>query len=635
LPAASAKPWPAAAASLEGTRHGHGFNARMGNRRVLEALMHRYRTHTCGALRAEQIDATVRLSGWCHRIRDHGGLLFIDLRDHYGLTQVVADPDSSAFKTAEKLRSEWVIRVDGRVRRRPGATENPDLPTGAVEVFATDIEVLGPAGELPMPVFGDQEYPEDIRLKYRFLDLRRDRLHGNIVKRGAIIDSLRRRMKEKGFFEFQTPILTASSPEGARDFLVPSRIHPGKFYALPQAPQQFKQLIMVSGFDRYFQIAPCFRDEDARADRSPGEFYQLDIEMSFVTQEDVFAAVEPVLRGVFDEFAGGKPVTPKFPLIPYAQAIQRYGTDKPDLRNPIEMADVSDVFRDAGFKVFSDILMGGKKAAIWAIPAPGGGSRAFCDRMNGWAQEEGQAGLGYIFWREGEEGGAGPIAKRIGVERTNEIRSRLGLKIGDAAFFIGGDPVKFYKFAGPARTKVGTELGLIDHDRFEFCWIVDFPMYEWNEEDKKIDFSHNPFSMPNATPDEFLALDPNDHEKIVSLKAVQYDIVCNGIELSSGAIRNHRPDVMKKAFAIAGYDESVLEQKFGGMLRALSLGAPPHGGIAPGIDRIVMLLCGEENLREVVVFPMNQKAEDLLMGAPSEVTPKQLRELHIRLNLPQ
>jgi aspartyl-tRNA synthetase len=598
-------------------------------------MMHRYRTHSCGALRADEIGSTVRLSGWCHRIRDHGGVLFIDLRDHYGLTQVVADPDSPVFKTAEKLRSEWVVRVDGRVRRRPADKENPDLPTGEVEVFATDIEVLGPAAELPMPVFGDQEYPEDIRLKYRFLDLRRERLHRNIMKRGAIIDSLRRRMKEQGFFEFQTPILTASSPEGARDFLVPSRLHPGKFYALPQAPQQFKQLIMVSGFDRYFQIAPCFRDEDARADRSPGEFYQLDIEMSFVTQDDVFAAVEPVLRGVFEEFADGKPVTPKFPRIAYADALKQYGTDKPDLRNPLKMADVTAHFRGSGFKVFAGMIAADPTVEVWAIPAPKGGNRAFCDRMNSWAQGEGQPGLGYIFWREGEEGGAGPLARNIGVERTDGIRKQLGLEVGDAVFFIAGKPRDIVKFAGPARNKVGSELGLVARDRFEFCWIVDFPMYEWNEEEKKIDFSHNPFSMPNATPDEFLALDPNDSETILGLKAVQYDIVCNGIELSSGAIRNHRPDVMKKAFAIAGYDESVLEQKFGGMLRALSLGAPPHGGIAPGVDRIVMLLCGEENLREVVVFPMNQKAEDLLMGAPSEVTAKQLRELHIRLNLVQ
>jgi aspartyl-tRNA synthetase len=634
--------------------------------------MHRYRTHTCGALRESDIGIEARLSGWCHRIRDHGGVLFIDLRDHYGLTQVVADPDSPAFKVAETLRAEWVVRVDGKVRRRPGGTENADLPTGAVEVYIRDIEVLGPAGELPMPVFGDQEYPEETRLKYRFLDLRREHLHQNIMKRGAVIDSIRRRMKEQGFFEFQTPILTASSPEGARDYLVPSRIHPGKFYALPQAPQQFKQLIMVSGFDRYFQIAPCFRDEDARADRSPGEFYQLDLEMSFVTQQDVFDAVEPVMRGVFEEFSGGKEVTKKFPLIPYAEAMSKYGSDKPDLRNPIVMQDVSEIFRGSGFKIFARILEN-PKGAVWAIPAPGGGSRAFCDRMNSWAQGEGQPGLGYIFWREDEKSagnfegtlnptdldqkdlrdkaekllkegkvieairvlGAGPVANNLGPERTEKLRTQLGLKAGDAVFFVAGEPGTFVKFAGPARTKIGEELGLVQKDRFELCWIVDFPMYEWNEDEKRIDFSHNPFSMPNAPIEKFLALDPADHEKILSLKAIQYDIVCNGVELSSGAIRNHRPDVMRKAFAIAGYDESVLEQKFGGMLRALSLGAPPHGGIAPGIDRIVMLLCGEENLREVVLFPMNQRAEDLLMGAPSEVTPKQLRELHIRVVTPE
>ncbi len=595
--------------------------------------MHRYRSHTCGALRDSNIGETVRLSGWVHRVRDHGGVLFIDLRDHYGLTQVVADPDSAAFKDAEKLHAEWVIRIDGKVRRRPAGTENPDLPTGAVEVYISAIEVLGPAAELPMPVFGDQEYPEDIRLKYRFLDLRRERLHANIIKRGQIIDSIRRRMKEQGFFEFQTPILTASSPEGARDFLVPSRLHPGKFYALPQAPQQFKQLTMIAGFDRYFQIAPCFRDEDARADRSPGEFYQLDVEMSFVTQDDVFAAIEPVMRGTFEEFAGGKPVTQKFPLIPFKTALQKYGTDKPDLRNPIEMQDVSEAFRGSGFKIFANILAANPKNQVWAIPAPGGGNRAFADRMNSWAQGEGQPGLGYIFWREGEESGAGPLAKNIGPERTKQIADQLGLKVGDAAFFVAGDPAVFYKFAGPARTKVGEDLNLIAKDKFEFCWIVDFPMFEWSDEEKKIDFSHNPFSMPNMEPDQFLALDPNDKDTLLNLNAIQYDIVCNGIELSSGAIRNHRPDVMKKAFAIAGYPEDVLEEKFGGMLRALSLGAPPHGGIAPGIDRIVMLLCGEENLREVVLFPMNQRAEDLLMGAPSEVTPKQLRELHIRLNL--
>ena len=597
--------------------------------------MHRYRSHTCGALRESDIGSTVRLSGWCHRIRDHGGVLFIDLRDHYGLTQVVADPDSKAFKLAETLRSEWVIRIDGKVRRRPGGTENPDLPTGQVEVYIDEIEVLGPAAELPMPVFGEQDYPEDIRLKYRFLDLRRDHLHANIMLRGKVIDSIRRRMKDSGFFEFQTPILTASSPEGARDYLVPSRLHPGKFYALPQAPQQFKQLIMVAGFDRYFQIAPCFRDEDARADRSPGEFYQLDLEMSFVTQQDVFDAVEPVIRGVFEEFANGKPVTPKFPLIPYAEALRKYGTDKPDLRNPIVMQDVSEAFRGSGFKIFANILNSDASAQVWAIPAPKGGNRAFCDRMNSWAQGEGQPGLGYIFWREGEEGGAGPLAKNIGPERTKKIADQLKLGVGDAVFFVAGKPKDFVKFAGPARAKVGEELGLIAKDRFEFCWIVDFPMYEWNEEEKKIDFSHNPFSMPNLPVEEFLALDAKDNDKLLSIKAVQYDIVCNGVELSSGAIRNHRPEVMKKAFAIAGYDEDVLEKKFGGMLHALSLGAPPHGGIAPGIDRIVMLLAGEENLREVVLFPMNQRAEDLMMGAPSEVTAKQLKELSIRLDLPK
>jgi aspartyl-tRNA synthetase len=597
--------------------------------------MHRYRTRNCGALRESHIGETVRLAGWCHRIRDHGGVLFIDLRDHYGLTQVVADPDSPAFKLAETLRSEWVVRVDGKVRKRPAGTENPDLPTGAVEVYVSEIEVLGPADELPMPVFGEQDYPEEIRLKYRFLDLRREKLHHNIMKRGAIIDSIRRRMKEGGFFEFQTPILTASSPEGARDYLVPSRLHPGKFYALPQAPQQFKQLIMVAGFDRYFQIAPCFRDEDARADRSPGEFYQLDVEMSFVTQEDVFVAVEPVLRGVFEEFADGKPVTQKFPLIPYAVAMREYGTDKPDLRNPIKMQNVTEAFRGSGFKIFAGMIAADPQVQVWAIPAPKGGNRAFADRMNDWAKGEGQPGLGYIFWREGEEGGAGPLARNIGPERTSSIRDQLKLGVGDAVFFVAGKPKDFVKFAGTARTKVGEELGLVDKDRFEFCWIVDFPMYEFNEEEKKIDFSHNPFSMPNMAPEEFLALDPADHEKILAIKAVQYDIVCNGIELSSGAIRNHRPDVMRKAFAIAGYGEDTLEKKFGGMLRALSLGAPPHGGIAPGIDRIVMLLCGEENLREVVLFPMNQRAEDLMMGAPSEVSPKQLRELHIRVVLPE
>jgi aspartyl-tRNA synthetase len=591
--------------------------------------MHAYRSHTCGELRIDHAGEETRLSGWVHRVRDHGGVLFIDLRDHYGVTQVVADPDSPAFKTAERLRSEWVIRVDGKARPRPAGTENHELPTGLVEVFATGIEVLSQAAELPLPVFGDTEYPEDIRLKYRFLDLRRDRMHNNIMTRGRVIDSIRSRMKEQGFFEFQTPILTASSPEGARDFLVPSRIHPGKFYALPQAPQQFKQLIMMSGFDRYFQIAACFRDEDARADRSPGEFYQLDIEMSFVTQDDVFNAVEPVLRGVFEEFGGGQPVTPKFPKIAFRDAIRQYGSDKPDLRNPIKMQAVTEHFAGSGFKVFAGMIAADPKVEVWAIPAPKGGSRAFCDRMNSWAQQQGQPGLGYVFWREGEDGGAGPVAKNIGPERTDAIRTQLGLGVGDACFFVAGRPEKFYKFAGDARNKVGEELDITTKDRFEFCWIVDFPMYEWNEEEKKIDFSHNPFSMPQGGLEALEAKDPLD------ILAFQYDIVCNGIELSSGAIRNHRPDIMKKAFEIAGYPESVLLEKFGGMYRAFQYGAPPHGGIAPGVDRIVMLLCNEPNIREVVLFPMNQQAEDLLMGAPSEVTAKQLRELHIRLNLPE
>ncbi|HEY6703859.1 MAG TPA: aspartate--tRNA ligase [Xanthobacteraceae bacterium] len=598
--------------------------------------MHRYRTHTCGALRASDIGKEVRLSGWCHRIRDHGGVLFIDLRDHYGITQVVADPDSPAFKTAEMLRSEWVVRIDGKVRRRPAGTENPELPTGAVEVYIHEIEVLGPAAELPMPVFGEQEYPEDIRLKYRFLDLRRERLHRNLMMRGAVIDSIRRRMKEEGFFEFQTPILTASSPEGARDYLVPSRLHPGKFYALPQAPQQFKQLIMIAGFDRYFQIAPCFRDEDARADRSPGEFYQLDLEMSFVTQQDVFDAVEPVMRGVFEEFAEGKPVTQKFPQIPYREALLKYGSDKPDLRNPLVIADVTDEFNEATvtFNAFKNIIKAG--GVVRAIPAPGAARqpRSWFDKLNEWARSDmGAGGLGYIVW-EGDEG-KGPIAKLVPADVQQRLRVKTGVGPGDCLFFAADKPAGAGKLAGAARSKIGEELGLIAKDRFEFCWIVDFPMYEWNEEEKKIDFSHNPFSMPNMAPEDFLVLDPADRERILSIRAIQYDIVCNGVELSSGAIRNHRPDIMRKAFAIAGYGENTLEQKFGGMLRALSLGAPPHGGIAPGIDRIVMLLCGEENLREVVLFPMNQRAEDLMMGAPSEVTPKQLRELHIRLSLPE
>jgi aspartyl-tRNA synthetase len=595
--------------------------------------MHRYRTHTCGALGLAEEGRTVRLSGWFHRIRDHGGVLFIDLRDHYGLTQCVVDPDSPAFGDAEKLRSEFVVRIDGNLRKRPAGTENPDMPTGYVEVYVREIETLGPAGELPMPVFGDQPYPEDTRLKYRFLDLRREKLHANIMLRGRIVDSLRARMKGQGFFEFQTPILTASSPEGARDFLVPSRIHPGKFYALPQAPQQFKQLTMVAGFDRYFQIAPCFRDEDARADRSPGEFYQLDVEMSFVTQEDVFAAVEPVLRGVFEEFGGGKPVTKEFPLIPYKQAMLEFGVDKPDLRNPIRIADVTEVFTrdDVTFNAFKEVIRAG--GVVRAIPAPGAGKqpRSFFDKLNDWAKGEGAPGLGYIIFEgEGETlAGKGPIAKFLPAEAQRALVAAAGLKSGDAVFFACDKEAKAAKLAGAARIRIGNDLGVCKTDVFEFCWIVDFPMYEWNEEEKKIDFSHNPFSMPQGGLEALETKDP------LEILAFQYDIVCNGVELSSGAIRNHRPDVMRKAFEIAGYGEDVLLEKFGGMYRAFQCGAPPHGGIAPGVDRIVMLLAGEENLREVVLFPMNQRAEDLLMGAPSSATPKQLRELHIRLNLPE
>lgn len=590
--------------------------------------MHPYRSHTCAALRREDVGNTIRLSGWVHRIRDHGGLLFIDLRDHYGLTQCVVDPDSPAFKAVEAVRAEWVVRIDGTAKARSRETINPNLPTGEVEVFIEAIEVLGAAGELPMPVFGEQEYPEDVRLRYRFLDLRRERLHRNIVTRSKVISSIRRRMTEIGFMEYQTPMLTASSPEGARDFLVPSRLHAGKFYALPQSPQLFKQLLMVAGFDRYFQIATCFRDEDGRADRA-AEFTQLDVEMSFVEQEDVFAAIEPVLRGVFEEFGNGWRVTEKFPRIPFAEALRKYGTDKPDLRNPIEMAAVTTHFEGSGFKVFAGQIAADPKVEVWAIPARTGGSRAFCDRMNAWAQGEGQPGLGYIFFRtEGDRvNGAGPVAKNIGPERTDAIRAQLGLGDGDAVFFVCGRPDKFRSFAGDARTKIGTELGLLDLEQFAFCWIVDFPMFEWLEDEKRIDFSHNPFSMPQG------GLDALENEDPLTIHAFQYDSVCNGYELSSGAIRNHRPDIMRKAFEIAGYSNAELEDKFGGMLRALQMGAPPHGGIAPGVDRIVMLLTHETNLREVTAFPMNQQAEDLLMGAPSEVSPRQLRDLHIRLNL--
>ena len=589
--------------------------------------MHPYRTHTCGQLRASDTGKTVRLSGWIHRKRDHGGLVFVDLRDNYGLTQLVFAPETPGFATVERLRAESVICVDGDVVARTPETVNPNLPTGEIEVKAAGVEVLSEAAELPLPVFGEPEYPEEIRLKHRYLDLRRETLHRNILLRSQVIASIRRRMTDQGFNEFQTPILTASSPEGARDFLVPSRVHPGKFYALPQAPQQFKQLLMVAGFDRYFQIAPCFRDEDLRADRSL-EFYQLDVEMSFVTQEDVFAAIEPVMHGVFEEFANGKPVTPyPFPRIPYREAIAKYGSDKPDLRNPIQMQAVSDHFRGGGFGLFARILEDAKNA-VWAIPAPKGGSRAFCDRMNSWAQGEGQPGLGYIFWSEDQGGWGGPIAKNLGAEKTEALMTSLGLAQGDAAFFVAGDPKVFYKFAGPARTKVGTDLKLVDEDRFEFVWIVDFPMFEMNEETNHVDFSHNPFSMPQGEMEALETKDPLD------ILAYQYDIVCNGYELCSGAIRNHRSDIMLKAFEIAGYDASVVEEQFGGLSSAFRYGAPPHGGLAPGIDRIVMLLAGETAIREIIAFPLNQQGQDLMMNAPSEVEERQLKELSVRLALP-
>lgn len=597
--------------------------------------LHRYRSHTCGALRAADVGNTARLSGWVHRVRDHGGLLFIDFRDHYGMTQIVIDPDSPAFSLAETVRSEWCLRIDGKVKARTPETINDSLPTGEIEVFATEIEVLGPSAELPLQVFGEPEFPEDTRLRYRFLDLRRETLHDNIMTRTKVVRDMRRRMEDAGFNEFQTPILTASSPEGARDFLVPSRIHHGQFYALPQAPQQYKQLLMVAGFDRYFQIAPCFRDEDPRADRLPGEFYQLDVEMSFVTQEEVWDTMEPILRDVFEAFAQGKPVSQAFRRIPYAEAIRLYGTDKPDLRNPIEMQDASEHFRGSGFKVFARMLEDDANA-VWAIPAKTGGSRAFCDRMNSWAQGEGQPGLGYIFWRE-EEGavaGAGPLAKNIGPERTEAIRQQLGLEAGDAAFFVAGNPKTFATFAGNARIQVGTELKLVDEDRYELCWIVDFPFYEWDEENKRVDFSHNPFSMPQGGLEALEAAQAAGDEALINLKAYQYDLVCNGYEIASGSIRNQLPDVMVKAFEITGKTREEVEEQFGGLYRAFQYGAPPHGGMAAGVDRIVMLLCGAKSVREVALFPMNQQAVDLMMGSPTTASAAQLRELNIRVNPP-
>ncbi len=587
--------------------------------------MHAYRSHTCAALTAANVGETVRLSGWVHRVRDHGGVLFIDLRDHYGVTQVLCDGDSAAFAELEKVRSEWCIRIDGTVKARDPELVNPKLPTGEVEVYVRELEVLGAADELPLMVFGDQEYPEETRLRYRYLDLRREAMQQNMSLRSDVVSSMRKRMWDQGFREYQTPIITASSPEGARDFLVPSRLHPGKFYALPQAPQQFKQLIMVSGFDKYFQIAPCFRDEDPRADRSPTDFYQLDLEMSFVEQQDVFDTIQPVLTGVFEEFGGGRKVDQEWPQISYKDAALWYGTDKPDLRNPIKMQVVSDHFRGSGFAIFAKLLEQ-EGTEIRAIPAPKGGSRKFCDRMNTFAQKEGLPGMGYIFWRDQGEGmeAAGPLAKNIGPERTEAIRQQLGLGVGDATFFLGGKPKAFEKVAGKARDVIGEELGLTEKDRFAFAWIVDFPIYEQDEETGAIDFEHNPFSMPQGGM-EALQGDPLD------VRGYQYDLACNGYELVSGAIRNHKPEIMLKAFELAGYGEDEVKSRFGALFNAFHYGAPPHGGCAAGIDRIVMLLADEANIREVMMFPMNQRAEDLMMDAPSDPTSDQMMELGLRI----
>jgi aspartyl-tRNA synthetase len=591
--------------------------------------MHAYRSHTCAALTRTNVGETIRLSGWVHRRRDHGGVIFIDLRDHFGITQVLCDPDSPVFSEVENLRAEYCIRIDGEVKARDPELVNPKLPTGEIEVFIRDMEVLGGVeGDLPLQVFGDQEYPEETRLKYRYLDLRREAMQANMTLRSDVVASIRRRMWDTGFREYQTPVITASSPEGARDFLVPSRLHPGKFYALPQAPQQFKQLLMVSGFDRYFQIAPCFRDEDPRADRSPTDFYQLDMEMSFVEQEDVFQTIEPVLKGVFHEFGGGRTVDEVWPRISYKDAALWYGTDKPDLRNPVKMQVVSEHFAGSGFAIFAKILEH-EGTEVRAIPAPTGGSRKFCDRMNSWAQGQGLPGMGYIFWREGEDGleGAGPLAKNIGPERTEAIRRQLHLHKGDAVFFVAGKPHEFEGVAGRARDEIGRELGLIDESRFAFAWIVDFPMYEKDQETGRVDFSHNPFSMPQG------GLDALDGDPLDVL-GYQYDLACNGYEIVSGAIRNHKPEIMFKAFDLAGYGEDEVRKRFGGMVNAFRYGAPPHGGCAAGIDRIVMLLADTANIREVILFPMNQRAEDLMMNAPSEPTAEQLMELGLRV-IPQ
>ncbi|MFW2350007.1 aspartate--tRNA ligase [Qipengyuania sp.] len=586
--------------------------------------MHAYRTHTCAQLTKENVGETVRLSGWVHNKRDHGGVLFVDLRDHYGITQIVADEDSAALPILDKIKLESVVTIDGVVKARADVAVNTNLPTGEIEVFAREVSVQSRAEELPLIVNSAEDYPEETRLKYRFVDLRRERVHANIMLRNKVITSLRRRMIDQGFSEFQTPILGASSPEGARDYLVPSRLHPGRFYALPQAPQMFKQLLMVAGFDRYFQIAPCFRDEDLRADRSP-EFYQLDFEMSFVTQEDVFQAIEPVLAGVFEEFSGGKTVTPagEFPRIPYAESMLKYGTDKPDLRNPLIISDVTEHFTSSGFGLFEKIVGSGGRVRVVPAPDTHEKSRKFFDEMNDWARREGFAGLGYVTRKGGEFGG--PIAKNHGTEGMEKLYAELGLGENDGLFFAAGKEKDAAKLAGAARTRVAEELGLIEEGCFKFCWIVDFPMFEYDEELKKVDFSHNPFSMPQGEMEALETQDPLD------IKAWQYDIVCNGYELSSGAIRNHRPDIMYKAFEIAGYSQADVDENFSGMIEAFKLGAPPHGGSAPGIDRIVMLLADEPNIREVIAFPLNQKAQDLMMGAPSLVSPRQLRDVHIRM----
>ena len=591
-------------------------------------VMHAYRSHTCADLNASNVGETVRLAGWVHRVRDHGGVLFIDLRDHYGMTQLICDPDSAAFAQVEAVRAEWCISIDGEVKARDASLVNAKIPTGEIEVFVRGIDVLGKSAELPLQVFGDQEYPEETRLRYRYLDLRREKMQANMVLRSDVVSSIRRRMWDKKFREFQTPIITASSPEGARDFLVPSRLHPGKFYALPQAPQQFKQLLMVSGFDKYFQIAPCFRDEDPRADRSPTDFYQLDLEMSFVTQQDVFDTIQPVIGGIFEEFGGGRKVDQTWEQISYKDAALWYGSDKPDLRNPIKMQVVSEHFAGSGFAIFAKLLEQ-EGTEIRAIPAPTGGSRKFCDRMNAFAQKEGLPGMGYIFWRDQGEGmeAAGPLAKNIGPERTEAIRQQLDLKVGDAAFFLGGKPKTFESVAGRARNVIGEDLNLTDKDRFAFAWIVDFPIYERDAETGKIDFEHNPFSMPQGGM-EALQGDP------LKVLGYQYDLACNGYELVSGAIRNHKPEIMFKAFEIAGYGEDEVRKRFGGMVNAFQYGAPPHGGCAAGIDRIVMLLADEANIREVILFPMNQRAEDLMMNAPSEPSSDQLMELGLRV-IPQ